>query len=310
MARASFEDFKEKLAKGKPVPAVLLLGDQPFLRDACRAQLIEKYVPEAARAWAVSRFSAERGETQAALDQAQSMPMLSKQQVVFLEDAEAIEDLGEKNRESTVEAMEEYLKNPAPFTVLVMEATKLDMRMQLGKKLAEYSMVVEVGLGENAEERNAVSVVLAKTLAKEQGVEFAKGAAEDLAEFVSGDLMRLKTEVDKLATFAAESKLVRREDVSLLVISEKTTTIWEVADLLAARQTKKALRRADGNDWRDGVDVPQTDRGERSAWRDERMAGGAGLGNASGTSGAGATVREKDFQGTFAGRVDGVARSR
>jgi DNA polymerase-3 subunit delta len=47
--------------------------------------------------------------------------------------------------------------------------------------------------------------------------------------------------VDKLATFAAESKLVRREDVSLLVISEKTTTIWEVADLLAARQTKKAL---------------------------------------------------------------------
>ncbi len=241
MARASFEDFKEKLAKGKPVPAVLLLGDQPFLRDACRAQLIEKYVPEAARAWAVSRFSAERGETQAALDQAQSMPMLSKQQVVFLENAEAIEDLGEKNRESTVEAMEEYLKNPAPFTVLVMEAAKLDMRMTLGKKLAEYSLVVEVGLGENADERNAASVVLAKTLAKEQGVEFAKGAAEDLAEFVSGDLMRLKTEVDKLATFAAESKLVRREDVTLLVISEKTTTIWEVADLLAARQTKKAL---------------------------------------------------------------------
>ncbi len=241
MARMSVEEFKEKLTNGRPVPAVLLCGDQPFLRDACRAQLIEKFVPEAARAWAVSRFSAERGETQAALDQAQSMPMLSKQQVVFLEDAEAIEDLGEKNREATVEAMEEYLKNPAPFTVLVMEAAKLDMRMQLGKKLAEYSLVVEVGLGENAEQRNAASVVLAKTLAKEQGVEFAKGAAEDLAEFVSGDLMRLKTEVDKLATFAGERKVVRREDVSALVISEKTTTIWEVADLLAARQTKKAL---------------------------------------------------------------------
>ena len=241
MARVSLEEFKEKLAKGKPAPAVLLCGDQPFLRDACRAQLIEKFVPEAARAWAVSRFSAGRGETQAALDQAQSMPMLSKQQVVFLEDAECIEDLGEKNREATVEAMEEYLKNPAPFTVLVMEAAKLDMRMQLGKKLAEYSLVVEVGLGENADERNAASAVLAKTLAKEQGVEFAKGAAEDLAEFVSGDLMRLKTEVDKLTTFAGERKVVRREDVSLLVISEKTTTIWAVADLLATRQPKKAL---------------------------------------------------------------------
>lgn len=62
MARVSLEEFKEKLAKGKPAPAVLLCGDQPFLRDACRAQLIEKFVPEAARAWAVSRFSAGRGD--------------------------------------------------------------------------------------------------------------------------------------------------------------------------------------------------------------------------------------------------------
>ncbi len=241
MARLTAAEFKEKLAKGKPVPAVLLYGDQPFLRDSCRAHLIEKYVPVAARAWAVSRFSAGRGETQAALDQAQTIPMLSAQQVVFLENAEAIEDLAEKSRESTVEAIEAYLTNPAPFTVLVMEASKLDMRMQLGKRLAEHSLVVEVGLGDNADERNAASVVLAKSLAKEYGVEFAKGAAEDLAEFVSGDLMRLKTEVEKLTTFAVESKVVRREDVGALVISEKTTTIWEVADLLATRQPKKAL---------------------------------------------------------------------
>jgi DNA polymerase-3 subunit delta len=83
--------------------------------------------------------------------------------------------------------------------------------------------------------------VLAKSLAKELGIEFEKGAAEDLAEFVSGDLMRLKTEVDKLATFAAERKIVRRQDVAALVISEKSATIWEVADFLAARQPQKAL---------------------------------------------------------------------
>jgi DNA polymerase III delta subunit len=53
--------------------------------------------------------------------------------------------------------------------------------------------------------------------------------------------MRLKTEVDKLATFAAERKLVRRQDVAALVISEKSATIWEVADFLAGRQPRKAL---------------------------------------------------------------------
>jgi len=99
---------------------------------------------------------------------------------------------------------------------------------------------VECGLGENAGERQAAAVALARALGKEQGIEFEKGAAEDLAEFVAADLMRLKTEIDKLATYAAERKAIGRADVSALVISEKTTTVWELADLLASRQSKKA----------------------------------------------------------------------
>jgi DNA polymerase III subunit delta len=241
MARVSTEELQARLAKGKLIPAILLLGEEPYLRDACRSLLIERYVPEASRTWAVSRYSADRGETQAAVDQAQTLPMLSPQQVVFLEEAEAIEKLGEKNREEAVGQLDAYLENPAPFTVLVVEASGLDQRMKLGKLLAEKTLVVEVGLGENLGERQAAAVALARAIAKEEGVEFEKGAAEDLAEFVAADLMRLKTEIDKLATFAAEKKLIRRQDVSALVISEKTTTVWELADMLASRQAKKAL---------------------------------------------------------------------
>ena len=219
MPRLGTDEFLARLHKGKPVPAILLLGDEPYLRDECRKRLIEKYVPEAARTWAISRFSADNGETQTATDQAQTLPMLSLQQVVFLEDAQAIDKLGEKAREDAVKTLEAYLENPAPFTVLVIEASALDQRMRLAKLLTEKTLVVEVGLGENVDQRVAVAAVLAKSLAKEQGIELETGAAEDLAEFVSGDLMRLKTEVDKLATYAAERKLVRRGDVATLVIS-------------------------------------------------------------------------------------------
>jgi DNA polymerase-3 subunit delta len=241
MARISANGLLSRLEKGKPVPAILLLGEEPYLRDSCRTLLIEKYVPEAARAWAVSRYSSDRGETQAALEQAQTMAMLSPVQVVFLQDAEAIENLGDKNREEAVDSLTAYLEDPAPFTVLVIEATQLDQRMKWGKLLAEKALVVECGLGENLNDRQAAAVALARAMAKEQGVEFERGAAEDLAEFVAADLMRLKTEIEKLATFAAESKRIRREDVGALVVSEKTTTVWELADMLAARQGKKAL---------------------------------------------------------------------
>ena len=235
------DELLSRLKKGKPIPAILLLGEEPYLRDICRAQLIDQYVSEAARTWAVSRFSAERGGIQAALDQAQTLPMLSPQQVVFLETTEAIEEFAEKKRDEAVKQLESYLADPAPFTVLVMEATHLDQRMKLSKLLTEKSLVVEVGLGNDPDQRGAAAVALARTLAKEQGVEFERGAAEDLAECVAADLQRLKTEIEKLSTFAGERKLIRREDVALMVISERAATVWEMADMIASRQGKRAL---------------------------------------------------------------------
>jgi DNA polymerase-3 subunit delta len=235
------EELLARLKKGRAIPAILLLGEQTYLRDSCRAALIDAYVNEAARTWAVSRFSAERGEVQAVLDQAQTLPMLSPQQVVFLEEAEAIEEFSEKKRDDAVKQLESYLADPASFTILVIEAAHLDQRMRLGKVLAERALTVLVGLGQNQEERNAAAVALAKSLARQQGIEFERGAAEDLAEFVAADLQRLKTEIEKLATFAGHRKTLTRNDVAAMVISEKAATVWELADFLASRRPKLAL---------------------------------------------------------------------
>jgi DNA polymerase III delta subunit len=49
MPRVSPQELLSCLEKGKVIPAILLLGDEPYLRDACRAQLIEKFVPEPGR---------------------------------------------------------------------------------------------------------------------------------------------------------------------------------------------------------------------------------------------------------------------
>lgn len=235
------EELLAQIQKGKPVTAILLLGEETYLRDTCRAKLIERYVAEAARAWAVSRFSAERGELQAALDQAQTLPMLSPQQLVFLEEAEAVEEFAEKKRDDAVRQLEAYFGNPAPFTTLVVEAAHLDQRMRFAKVLTEGSLVVQVGLGDNPDQRNLAATALARSLAGERGAQFEPGAAEDLAECVAGDLQRLKSEVEKLATYAVDRGTITRAEVALLVVNEKAATVWELADLLAGRRAKPAL---------------------------------------------------------------------
>jgi DNA polymerase-3 subunit delta len=241
MARIDAQELLERLKKGKAIPALLLLGDEPYLRDECRKHLIERFVPAAARDWALSRYSAARGETFAALEQSQTLPMLAPQQVVFLEDLESLEKLGEKNRDAAVERLQTYLDCPAPFTVLVLEATSLDQRMKLAKLLGEKTLVVEVGLGEDQDRRQSAAAALARSLAKEQGIEFESGAAEDLAEAVAADLMRLKTEIDKLVTYVGRRKRISRQDVAAMVISEKSTTVWALTDVLATGNSKVAL---------------------------------------------------------------------
>ena len=241
MARIDAQELLERLKKGKPVPAILLLGDEPYLRDECRKHLIERFVPAAARDWALSRYSAARGETFAALEQSQTLPMLAPQQVVFLEDLESLEKLGEKNRDAAVERLQTYLDSPAPFTVLVLEATGLDQRMKLAKLLGEKTLVVEVGLGEDQDRRQSAAAALARSLVEEQGIEFENGAAEDLAEAVAADLMRLKTEIDKLVTYVGRRKQISRQDVAAMVISEKSTTVWALTDVLATGNSKVAL---------------------------------------------------------------------
>src|SRR5258708_14750195 len=78
MPRVSHEELLARLTKGKRIPALLLRGDEPFLRDPTRSQLTETFVPAPARAWAVSRYSANPSEPHDALPPAHTPPMLAR----------------------------------------------------------------------------------------------------------------------------------------------------------------------------------------------------------------------------------------
>jgi DNA polymerase-3 subunit delta len=47
--------------------------------------------------------------------------------------------------------------------------------------------------------------------------------------------------LEKLAAYAGERKKITRADVDLLVISARKYEVWDVADMLAARQPARAL---------------------------------------------------------------------
>jgi len=246
MPQAAHNELLARLAKGKPIPALVLAGEDLYLRDLCRAQIVEAYVAEGARQWGVSRFSLQEVKLDRVLQQAETMPMLSPRQVVFLDDLEALDDLGDEAREAAVEHLQGYLENPAPFTVLVLVAGKLDQRTKLFKMLSEAALVVSVELsGARGDDRQAANVAAAKPLVKklaaEAGVEIDADAVEELAVTLNGELARIRAEVQKLATFVGAKRRITLADVDALVVSEERYSVWQLADMLAASDRKRAL---------------------------------------------------------------------
>jgi DNA polymerase III delta subunit len=242
MPATSAESLIARLAKNKGALSLLLLGKDGYLRDAFRERVIEASIDPAARSWAVSRYSAEDGELAAALAQARTVPMLVRRQVVIVSEVEAVEKMPEGKREAEAQNLGEYFANPAPFTVLILEGKELDQRTKLAKMLLGQAFVVAAELPEEPAERLRMAATLAAQMARGQNSRIEDDAADELADLCNCDLAAMQSEIAKLATYAGASQPIRRADVEALVVSGKKYSVWELAEVLAARQRGRAFQ--------------------------------------------------------------------
>jgi DNA polymerase III subunit delta len=246
MPPISAEQLVARLTQGKPVPAILLLGADSFLRETCREQIIDVVVDQAARAWAVQQYSAAEDELEMVVGRARMMPMLAPRQVIVFTDLDAIAPPPEASkREDAADMLREYLSSPAPFSVLVFEAAKLDQRMRFTKLLTETAFVVDAALPEDPRERLRIASRLTKELAEKEMGAIDDDAAEELADLCNCDLATIRSELAKLVTYAGAGHKINRADVEALAVAEKKYTVWELADVLATGQLGRALEFVD-----------------------------------------------------------------
>ncbi len=241
MATMSTAELMARLASRKPIPAILLLGSDAYLRNLCIRALLDTFAEPGAREWAVARLSCRGDGLPEILRRARTLSLLSPVQVLIADDVEGIEKFGEEARREAVELLQEYLNHPSPSTVLVFEATSLDQRMSLFKALSAKALVVRTELDADSPESEAQAAELAQGMAQDLGAELAPDVARLLAEMVNAQPAALASEIEKLATHAGETKRITREAVDALVVSEKKYSVWKLTEILAEQKPGQAL---------------------------------------------------------------------
>jgi DNA polymerase-3 subunit delta len=235
MPDISADKLVARLSTGKPVAAIVLLGTDSYLREMCRNKIIEACVPEAAREWALARISVQDSGWDEVLQRAQTTPMLASRQVIIVEGVESLEKLGEKTREDIVEALGKYFESPAPFSVLLFEASTMDRRQKYSKLLAEHALFVELTIGGES----AASLVT--QMATDCGAEIERDAALLLADILNSEPSRMRIEIEKLATYVEKGQPITTTHVEELVVAARKNTVWQLADMLATRRRDSAL---------------------------------------------------------------------
>jgi DNA polymerase-3 subunit delta len=107
--------------------------------------------------------------------------------------------------------------------------------------LREKTLVIVAKLPEDPRERNSMAAILAVEMARERQATIEAEAAEELAELCNGNLTAIRSEIEKLSTYAGPGQPIRRSDVAALVVSERKHTVWELADMLATRRRSDAF---------------------------------------------------------------------
>jgi DNA polymerase III subunit delta len=132
-----------------------------------------------------------------------------------------------------IQAIADYLRSPAPGTVLCLVGEELKADSPLGKAVARVGDVLVYDVGRNVEGWIA-------TRFRERGVEIERDACHVLMEIVGDDKLTLGLEIDKLATWA-DGEPLGVDEVRRLATPSREEAPWALTDAWGRRDLAGAL---------------------------------------------------------------------
>jgi DNA polymerase III subunit delta len=245
------EQFLDRLKRGALEPAYLFLGGEAYNRERARRALIEAALATEERETGFTRHDLDQVSLAAAVDDARSLSLFAARRVIWLARAEAAVPKG-KSGDGDEEAssgslpLEEYLRDPAPGTVLVIEAARYDFEGEDKAKLERVRQFFS-GVPAQVEFRRftpEAARALAQNLARAMGVKLGLAELALLLEATGHEASRIAAEMEKLSLFANGRK-IEAEDIAALVPDAQSTTVFALVAALGRGDRAKALENLD-----------------------------------------------------------------
>lgn len=229
----------KKIEQGETAPIYLVLGEERYFIEEIRASLFENILEEEGRDLNFVRFDMEEDTVNDAIYEASSLPFFGEKKLVFIDNPYFLTGQRVTNApEHQLSELEEYIKAPADFTVLVLFAPyeKLDRRKKLTKLIEKEAHIIDVS---EAKIANASRYV--QELTQQKGYEFTQDAFQLFIERTDNKLSAMMHELDKLFLYHKDSKKITKESIMQLIPRTFEQNVFELNHLVLSRQVDASI---------------------------------------------------------------------
>jgi DNA polymerase III subunit delta len=232
MPKSAAEILKD-LKKKSYAPLYLLHGDEPYYLDKVADFIEENALSPADRSFNQFIFFGKDLTIPALLANAKRFPMMAERQLVMVKEAQAIQGLEQKEMQV---ALENYIKNPLPSTILVLVfKTSADERKSWVKTFDKVGLVMP---SKKLYDNKLPDWIL--EYCHENGLKISRKAIEMLVENVGNDLKRLASEIDKIKLNLRIDEEINAQVIERYVGISKEYNYFEFQKALINRDVLKA----------------------------------------------------------------------
>lgn len=226
----TYQGIVNDVRAGKIAPIYYLMGEEAYYIDRLCDFLTDTLMPnEEERDFNLVTLYGPDTTTDSVISAAMGYPMMGERVLVVVREAQNLRD---------IDKLEFYLRQPSPTNVIVLchKNGAIDKRKKVATLIAKNGVLFE-----SAKPNDRELIAFIMDYAKQKGLKIDDKAVQILAEYVGGDLMRMSSEMDKLAIALPEGATTISSDLVTDQIGiSKQYNIFEFQDAIGAKNIDKA----------------------------------------------------------------------
>jgi len=220
------------IKNGDIKPVYFLAGEESFFIDKISDYIEQNLLPEDARGFDQMVLYGLDVNLPDLVLRARSFPMMGDRQLIIVKEAQHL-----FRKKSETDAMEQYLSNPSPTTVLVFnyKYKKIDKRKKLYKLINKVGVYFESG---KLYERDVIKWIVESVKAKGYGIDMK--SAQMLTDFLGTNLSKIDNELTKLDLLLKEKDNITPEIIEKNIGISKDFNNFELKSAIAKGDYVKA----------------------------------------------------------------------